>query len=220
MACAKTSQMAPPIVMLLADGLAANGEASASSMPVPRDTTMKVVAVAAMAPAIAALHDNAAVLSEDCTISTFSPVIVVSSIGVLQKLDAGHVRVLGGETAAEVRGSGTEPSRHRRFVYEESTTRLPKRVVVDFEIASLSALQRRESTRRIKRNKLNWTEKKGFVMLNLAVTLLIIALIAALFGFGGIAVAAVGLAKIIFFVAIVLFLIAVVTGTLGRGTSL
>jgi uncharacterized membrane protein YtjA (UPF0391 family) len=57
-------------------------------------------------------------------------------------------------------------------------------------------------------------------MLNLAVTLLIIALIAALFGFGGIATAAVGLAKIIFFIAIVLFLIAVVTGTLGRGTSL
>jgi uncharacterized membrane protein YtjA (UPF0391 family) len=57
-------------------------------------------------------------------------------------------------------------------------------------------------------------------MLNLAVTLLIIALIAALFGFGGIATAAVGLAKIIFFVAIVLFLIAVVTGTLGRGTTL
>jgi uncharacterized membrane protein YtjA (UPF0391 family) len=56
-------------------------------------------------------------------------------------------------------------------------------------------------------------------MLNLVVTLLIIALIAALLGFGGIASAAVGIAKIIFFVVIVLFLIAVLAGTLGRGAS-
>ena len=55
-------------------------------------------------------------------------------------------------------------------------------------------------------------------MLNLVVTLLIIALIAALLGFGGIAVAAVGLAKIVFFVAIVLFLIAVVGGLMGGGS--
>jgi uncharacterized membrane protein YtjA (UPF0391 family) len=56
-------------------------------------------------------------------------------------------------------------------------------------------------------------------MLNLVVTLLIIALIAALLGFGGIASAAVGIAKIIFFVVIVLFLIAVLAGALGRGAS-
>jgi uncharacterized membrane protein YtjA (UPF0391 family) len=54
-------------------------------------------------------------------------------------------------------------------------------------------------------------------MLNLVVTLLIIALIAALLGFGGIAVVAVGLAKIVFFVAIVLFLIAVIGGLMGGG---
>jgi uncharacterized membrane protein YtjA (UPF0391 family) len=52
-------------------------------------------------------------------------------------------------------------------------------------------------------------------MLNLAVTLLIIALIAAVLGFGGIASASVELAKIVFFVAIVLFLIAAVFGALG-----
>jgi uncharacterized membrane protein YtjA (UPF0391 family) len=52
-------------------------------------------------------------------------------------------------------------------------------------------------------------------MLNLVVTLLIIALIAAVLGFGGIASASVGLAKIVFFVAILLFLIAAVFGTLG-----
>jgi uncharacterized membrane protein YtjA (UPF0391 family) len=52
-------------------------------------------------------------------------------------------------------------------------------------------------------------------MLNLAVTLLIIALIAAVLGFGGIAVVSVELAKIVFFVAILLFLIAAVFGALG-----
>jgi uncharacterized membrane protein YtjA (UPF0391 family) len=49
-------------------------------------------------------------------------------------------------------------------------------------------------------------------MLQLIVTLLIIALIAAVFGFGGIAGAAVGIAKIVFFVALVLFLISLVAG--------
>jgi uncharacterized membrane protein YtjA (UPF0391 family) len=52
-------------------------------------------------------------------------------------------------------------------------------------------------------------------MLNLAVTLLIIALIAAVLGFGGIAMASVELAKIVFFVAILLFLIAAIFGALG-----
>ena len=47
-------------------------------------------------------------------------------------------------------------------------------------------------------------------MLNLVITLLIIALIAAVLGFGGIATAAVGIAKIVFFVALLLFLIAAV----------
>ena len=54
-------------------------------------------------------------------------------------------------------------------------------------------------------------------MLGWALTFLIVALIAALFGFGGIAGAAIGIAKIIFFVAIVLFLIAAITGAVrGR----
>ena len=55
-------------------------------------------------------------------------------------------------------------------------------------------------------------------MLNLVVTLLIIALIAAVLGFGGIAGAAIGIAKIIFFVAIVLFAISALVG-LMRGRS-
>ena len=52
-------------------------------------------------------------------------------------------------------------------------------------------------------------------MLNLVVTLLIIALIAAVLGFGGIAGAAVEIAKIIFFVALILFLIAAIFGAVG-----
>jgi uncharacterized membrane protein YtjA (UPF0391 family) len=56
--------------------------------------------------------------------------------------------------------------------------------------------------------------RRGKIMLNLVVTLLIIALIAAVLGFGGIAMAAVGIAKIIFFVALLLFLIAVLAGSL------
>jgi uncharacterized membrane protein YtjA (UPF0391 family) len=56
-------------------------------------------------------------------------------------------------------------------------------------------------------------------MLNLVVTLLIIALIAAVLGFGGIAMAAVGIAKIVFFVALLLFLVAALAGML-RGPAL
>ena len=54
-------------------------------------------------------------------------------------------------------------------------------------------------------------------MLNWVVTFLIIALVAALLGFGGIAGAAVEIAKVIFFIAILLFLIAVIMGMIGRG---
>jgi uncharacterized membrane protein YtjA (UPF0391 family) len=53
-------------------------------------------------------------------------------------------------------------------------------------------------------------------MLSLAVTLLIIALIAAILGFGGIAFAAAEIAKIIFFVVLVLFLVSLVFGTMRR----
>jgi len=55
-------------------------------------------------------------------------------------------------------------------------------------------------------------------MLGWALTFLVIALVAALLGFGGIAGTAVGIAKIIFFVAIILFLISAVTGAF-RGRS-
>jgi uncharacterized membrane protein YtjA (UPF0391 family) len=56
------------------------------------------------------------------------------------------------------------------------------------------------------------------LMLGWALTFLIIALIAAVLGFGGIAGTAIGIAKIIFFVAIALFLISAVAGAM-RGRS-
>jgi uncharacterized membrane protein YtjA (UPF0391 family) len=52
-------------------------------------------------------------------------------------------------------------------------------------------------------------------MFNLVVTLLIIALIAAVLGFGGIAFAATEIAKVVFFLALVLFLMSVLFGAIG-----
>lgn len=53
-------------------------------------------------------------------------------------------------------------------------------------------------------------------MLYWAAAFFIIALIAAMFGFSGIAVASVGIAKIIFFVFLVLFLISLVLALFNR----
>ena len=53
-------------------------------------------------------------------------------------------------------------------------------------------------------------------MINLIVTLLIIALIAAVLGFGGIAFAAAEIARVIFFVVLVMFLISLLFGVVGR----
>jgi len=51
--------------------------------------------------------------------------------------------------------------------------------------------------------------------MNLVVTLLLIGLVAAILGFGGVAGASFALAKIIFFVILVLLLISIVFGTMG-----
>jgi uncharacterized membrane protein YtjA (UPF0391 family) len=53
-------------------------------------------------------------------------------------------------------------------------------------------------------------------MLSWVVTFLIIALIAGILGFGGVAGASIEIAKIIFFIAVVLFLVSAVVG-LARG---
>jgi uncharacterized membrane protein YtjA (UPF0391 family) len=53
-------------------------------------------------------------------------------------------------------------------------------------------------------------------MLGWAVVFLIIALVAAVFGFGGIAVASAGIAKLLFFIFLVLFVISLVFGWRGK----
>jgi uncharacterized membrane protein YtjA (UPF0391 family) len=52
-----------------------------------------------------------------------------------------------------------------------------------------------------------------------AIVFLVIAIIAALFGFGVIASAAAGIAKILFFIFLVVFIISLIFGLSRRGTS-
>ncbi|MGE5098041.1 MAG: DUF1328 domain-containing protein [Betaproteobacteria bacterium] len=54
-------------------------------------------------------------------------------------------------------------------------------------------------------------------MLYYAVIFLVVALIAALFGFTGIAASAVGIAKILFFVFVLLFAVSLIFGLMRRG---
>ncbi len=53
-------------------------------------------------------------------------------------------------------------------------------------------------------------------MLYYAVVFFVIALIAALFGFTGIAAGAVGIAKILFFVFVLLFVVSLIMGLMRR----
>jgi uncharacterized membrane protein YtjA (UPF0391 family) len=57
---------------------------------------------------------------------------------------------------------------------------------------------------------------RGTRMLNWALIFFIVAIIAAIFGFGGVAVAAAGIAKILFFFFLVLFVISLVAGVTRR----
>jgi uncharacterized membrane protein YtjA (UPF0391 family) len=73
----------------------------------------------------------------------------------------------------------------------------------------MAALMRRPSHKR-KTEVLN--------MLGWVVTFLIVALIAGILGFGGVAGASIEIAKIIFFIAVVLFLVSAVVGV-SRGRT-
>ena len=53
-------------------------------------------------------------------------------------------------------------------------------------------------------------------MLGWTVTFLIVALVAAVFGFGGIAVAAAGIARILFFIFLILFVASLLGGLIRR----
>jgi uncharacterized membrane protein YtjA (UPF0391 family) len=68
---------------------------------------------------------------------------------------------------------------------------------------------------------LSWkqdVENGDRAMLSWVVTFLVIALIAGILGFGGIAGASIEIAKIVFFIAVVLFLVSAVVG-LARGRT-
>lgn len=56
-------------------------------------------------------------------------------------------------------------------------------------------------------------------MLYWALVFFIVAIIAAVFGFGGIAAAASGIAQILFFIFAVLFLVALISGLATRGRT-
>lgn len=53
-------------------------------------------------------------------------------------------------------------------------------------------------------------------MLNWALVFLVIALIAAALGFGGIAATASGIAQVLFYIFLVLFLVSLITGLIRR----
>lgn len=59
-------------------------------------------------------------------------------------------------------------------------------------------------------------KKEGFIMLRYAIVFFIIALIAALFGFTGIAAGAVEIAKILFFIFVLLAVVSLVMGFTQR----
>ena len=54
-------------------------------------------------------------------------------------------------------------------------------------------------------------------MLYWALVFLLVSLVAALFGFGGISAASADIARILFFIFVVLFLVSVVFGLMRRG---
>ena len=57
-------------------------------------------------------------------------------------------------------------------------------------------------------------------MLHWALVFFVVAIIAGIFGFGGISMAAVGIAKMLFFIFLVLFLISLVMGLSNRSRLL
>ena len=63
----------------------------------------------------------------------------------------------------------------------------------------------------------SWVELKGLNMLRWAAGFFVIAIIAAIFGFGGIATGAADIARVLFFVFLVVFVVSVIAGLTTRG---
>jgi uncharacterized membrane protein YtjA (UPF0391 family) len=61
--------------------------------------------------------------------------------------------------------------------------------------------------------KILWRENE---MLHYALVFFLIAIVAAIFGFGGISIASAGIAKILFFLFLVVFLVSLVMGVARR----
>ena len=61
-------------------------------------------------------------------------------------------------------------------------------------------------------------ERKGLQMLHYAVVFFVVALIAAVFGFTGIAAGAAEIAKVLFVIFLILFIVSLVAGLFRRGT--
>jgi uncharacterized membrane protein YtjA (UPF0391 family) len=59
-------------------------------------------------------------------------------------------------------------------------------------------------------------ERETFTMLYYALVFFIVALVAGVLGFGGVAIAAAGIAKILFFVFLVLFLVSLIGHSVRR----
>lgn len=55
-------------------------------------------------------------------------------------------------------------------------------------------------------------------MLSWTITFLILAVLAAIFGFGGVASASMGIAKILFFLFLVLFVVSLIAPRFARGS--
>jgi uncharacterized membrane protein YtjA (UPF0391 family) len=64
-----------------------------------------------------------------------------------------------------------------------------------------------------------FAQQGGMSMLSWALAFLVIAVVAALFGFGGIATAAAGIAKLLFFLFLMIFIVMLVLGLMARGRA-
>ena len=75
----------------------------------------------------------------------------------------------------------------------------------------------RQALNKERRHKGYWPgTTQGIFMLRYTVVFLVIALIAAVFGFGGIAAGAVEIAKILFFIFAILAIVSFITGLMRR----
>jgi uncharacterized membrane protein YtjA (UPF0391 family) len=83
-------------------------------------------------------------------------------------------------------------------------------------VALLLAFRTRDGGRKSSFERASRVEAKGEgTMLNWALIFLVVALLAAALGFGGIAGAAAGFAKILFFLFLILFLVSLLMGRRG-----